>query len=129
MNEELFSKMLKEAGMSKEQFVGELGYAVSSLQNWSRTKYPSYVKPILEWAIKAKKYKEIKQDSAVLENDNKNLLETDRIKKNIAMREQFIKLSNLEKENKRLKNEIENIKQTILEWAIKAKKYNEITGL
>lgn len=116
MNENQFLEMLKEAGFDVNTFVELLGYKENSVNNWFKIKYPSYVKPILEWAIKAKKYKELMQENSKGELKLQFLeINVDGVEENIETRKKLVKISKLEKENERLKKNIIKIKKKVLE--------------
>lgn len=60
----LVSKAIKQAGFkSKVAFAREIGLPESSVGSWgSSNPVPPYLKKVLEWAKKAKKYDELTKD-------------------------------------------------------------------
>lgn len=101
MSEEKFDLMLKEAGLTKKDFLSIIGCYEHNLYRWAREKqYPPYIKTILEWAIKAKKYKnkidELENSSNFEENkdtDNFDILK----KHNLDLKEKINSYKELQK--------------------------------
>lgn len=60
----LISRAIKQAGFkSKAAFAREIGLPESSVGSWgSSNPVPPYLKKVLEWAKKAKKYDELIKD-------------------------------------------------------------------
>ena len=100
ISEEEFELLLKEAGLTKKDFLNIVGCYENNLYRWAREKqYPPYIKTILTWAIKARKYEN--QTHNILENTDERQSEYELYKslkaQNTNLKERIKEFKELEK--------------------------------
>lgn len=95
----MFEKYLKEANLTKQDFINLFDFVPMSLYKWSKAnKYPHHLQIVLELMIKAQRYQ--RQDFTPFDEENKN--DKDKAERTLLAKD----IKRLESENQRLKEQI-----------------------
>ena len=102
MEETEFENLLSQANLSKKDFLEITGYHLYNLYRWAGEKrYPPYIKNILIWAVKSRKYKEIENELNI--ENNKETEEEKKLNE--------LKIKELKEKNLILKDEIKRYEE------------------